>query len=102
MSESSSTNYQQLKALVEARPELLKRLADTKDLHAVAESMSQIAADEGIEISSQEIVIGMQTANQHEGRPNGELNEQDLELVSGGSGSPYCMWTKGCYCFFTK
>jgi hypothetical protein len=29
------------------------------------------------------------------------LDDADLDSVSGG-GSPYCMWTKGCYCFFTK
>lgn len=103
MSESSSTKYQQFRALIQSRPELLERVADTHDLNVVAQSMSQIVADEGIDISAEEIVTGMQMASEQEGRPTGELNDEELEAVSGGSsGSPYCMWTKGCYCFFTK
>lgn len=30
-----------------------------------------------------------------------ELSDAELERVAGG-GSPWCMWTSGCYCFFTK
>lgn len=30
-----------------------------------------------------------------------ELTDAELERVAGG-GSPYCMYTSGCYCFFTK
>jgi hypothetical protein len=29
-----------------------------------------------------------------------ELTDAELEMVSGG-GSPYCMFTKGCYCMCT-
>lgn len=31
-----------------------------------------------------------------------ELSDLQLEQVSGGAGCPYCMFTKGTYCFFTK
>ncbi len=30
-----------------------------------------------------------------------ELTDADLETVA-GAGSPWCMWTDGCYCFWTK
>lgn len=31
-----------------------------------------------------------------------ELSEEQLSQISGGAGCPYCMFTKGTYCFFTK
>ncbi|SMP54804.1 Nif11-like leader peptide family RiPP precursor [Anoxynatronum buryatiense] len=60
----------------------------------------QLAQVNGFEVTAEELeteIEGMAMNMVGEG----ELSDEELESVAGG-GCPYCMFTKGSYCFFTK
>lgn len=101
MSANPAQTFQKLKDLLEARPELARRLDGVNEVNAASGILAGIAADAGLSISAAEIAAHMQSTQQSDGRPDGELDDAMLDAVS-GAGSPWCWMTDGCYCFFTK
>ncbi|EKE77241.1 hypothetical protein P24_05652 [Oceanibaculum indicum P24] len=94
----SQQNFESLKKSVEADPALVQKLSGVKEVGDVAEFLAGVAAQKGIALNADQIKAQM-TASK--AGPDDELDDAALEAVSGG-GSPYCMFTKGCYCIFTK
>lgn len=95
----TSQAYEQLKSIVASNPAHKQKLDGVTEIGDAAETLAGIAAANGISITAEQ--IKQQMAAGSEGRPDDALDDEALEAVSGG-GSPYCMFTKGCYCFFTK
>lgn len=94
----SQQNFETLKKTVESDPALVQKLSGVKEVGDVAEMLAGIAAQKEIPLTAEQ--IKQELASSKTG-PDDELDDAALENVSGG-GSPYCMFTKGCYCFFTK
>ena len=86
-----------LTAMVTSDDALLKRLSQLADTRAVAEELAGVAQEKGLTVSVDEIMARMTPSV---GGPDDELDEQALAAVTGG-GSPYCIFTQGCYCFGT-
>lgn len=94
----SQQNFDTLKKAVESDPALVRKLSGVKEVGDVAEVLAGIAAQKGIPLNAEQIkahIIAGGTG------PDDELDDAALEHVAGG-GSPWCMFTDGCYCFFTK
>ena len=94
-----SAEFEKLKALVQSDESYLATLSRLTEVGDVAAALAVLARENGIQISAEQIKHQM-TANDNAG-PDDELDDAALEAVSGG-GSPWCMFTKGCYCIFTK
>lgn len=96
----SHSELEKLKALIASDSAILKGVAGSGDVKQAAQALAAFAAERQIELSPEEIE-GLFHARSE---PSGEvepLDEAALDQVSGG-GSPYCIFTKGCYCIFTK
>lgn len=92
---------EKLKALIASDSEILKGIAGSGDVKVAAKALAAFAATRGIELTPQEIE-GLFAARQDSAPADLEpLDDDALDHVSGG-GSPYCIFTKGCYCIFTK
>lgn len=94
----SQQSFETLKKTVESDPALVQKLSGVKEVGDVVEVLAGVAAQKGIALNAEQIKAQMAQSGSG---PDDELDDAALEAVSGG-GSPYCMFTKGCYCFFTK
>ncbi|GGB58338.1 hypothetical protein GCM10011505_44020 [Tistrella bauzanensis] len=95
-----STAFEKLKQIVQNDPSLLSGDAAGGDIGQVAAVLENLAREHGLDLTAGQIQENFQ-ANTRDGLPDDELDDLALEQVA-GAGSPYCMFTNGCYCFFTK
>lgn len=97
---SDGTTIDKLKSLLASDPSALQGLAGSGDVKDASAAIAQFAASKGLTISAAEVEKAFQErgAGVAEVQP---LDDAALDLVAGG-GSPYCIFTKGCYCIFTK
>jgi hypothetical protein len=97
----TNSELEKLKALIASDPDLLKGAAGAGDVKNAAKALAQLAASKGIALTSDEIETAF-AGRSEDASPTAEpLDDEALDQVSGG-GSPYCIFTKGCYCIFTK
>ncbi|MDG3444283.1 Nif11-like leader peptide family natural product precursor [Nitrospirillum amazonense] len=97
----SQSELEKLKALIASDAEILKGIAGGGDVKAAAKALADFAATRGIQLTADEIE-GVFAARAGSAPTQMEpLDDDALDHVSGG-GSPYCIYTKGCYCIFTK
>ncbi|WP_372053813.1 Nif11-like leader peptide family natural product precursor [Tistrella mobilis] len=92
-----SQDFDKLKDIIQSNPDLL---SEGGDIGAAARRLEDIARANGLDLDAAEIERQFQ-ARAADGRPDDELDDQALDQVA-GAGSPWCMFTNGCYCFFTK
>ena len=90
--------FETLKMKIKSDQALLEKLAGMKEIDDVAKLLAGIAEAENIAITAEEITTRMKSSLSVE--TGKELDDATLELVSGG-GSPYCIFTDGCYCMCT-
>jgi len=98
---SSHAELDKLKALINAEPDILEGVAGSGDVNEASLALSRFAADRGIRLTPQEVASIFAARGRDTGAAAELLDDDVLESVSGG-GSPYCIFTKGCYCIFTK
>lgn len=91
--------FETLKVRVKSDQALLENLSGLKEIDDVAKALADIAITDGIAITAEEIKARM-TSSRHV-ETGKALDDDVLELVSGGGGSPYCWSTDGCYCMCT-
>lgn len=89
-----------LKKLLAEDPSILDGAAGSGDLNEASAALARHAQAKGISVDAEAVAAAFQE-REGAGQPVEELDDAALEGVSGG-GSPYCMFTKGCYCIFTK
>jgi predicted ribosomally synthesized peptide with nif11-like leader len=61
----------------------------------------KLAQDIGYEFTEAQLQAELE-ARSTQMVPEGPLSDEQLEAVAGGAGCPWCMFTDGSYCFFTK
>lgn len=96
----TDTAIARLQKLLAEDPELLNGVAGSGDVKEASDALARYASAKGVSLTAEEI--------QNVFEPRGgdssaveALDDAALDQVAGG-GSPYCMFTKGCYCIFTK
>lgn len=87
-----------LQQAVAEDPALAERLASLKDVDRVVPELAAFAKARGISVTEAEIRDAFAPRSGGTAQP---LEDEALDAVA-GAGSPYCMFTKGCYCIFTK
>jgi hypothetical protein len=87
-----------LQQAVAEDPALTKKLADLKDVDLVVVELAAVAKQRGIAVTEAEIRASFEPKSGGAPEP---LEDEALDAIA-GAGSPWCMFTKGCYCFFTK
>ena len=92
-----SSDFDKLKDIIRSNPDLL---GDGGDIGAASRRLEEIARENGLDLDAAGIERQFHNSAA-DGRPDDELDDQALDQVA-GAGSPWCMFTKGCYCFFTK
>lgn len=96
-----NAELEKLKALIASDTDILKGIAGSGDVKLAAKALAEFAATRGIQLTQAEIE-GVFAARDTSAPTSMEpLDDAALDHVSGG-GSPYCIFTKGCYCIFTK
>ena len=94
----TQSNLDKLRDLVAASPDALAGAAAEGDVKTAAAALSRYAAGKGLSVSPAEVEQAFrQRAAPAKAEP---LDDAALDKVAGGH-SPYCMFTDGCYCFFT-
>lgn len=91
---------EKLKALIASDSAILNGVAGSGDVKQAAQALAAFAAERQIDLTPQEIET-LFSAREEPAREVEPLDDLALDFVSGG-GSPYCIFTKGCYCIFTK
>jgi hypothetical protein len=94
------TIEEKLQALIAANPDILSGPAGAGDVKEAAAALSRLAKAKGVDLVAADIETAFQT-REAAAQPVEALDDDALAQVAGG-GSPWCMFTKGCYCFFTK
>lgn len=95
-----SSTVEKLQALIADNPDILGGAAGSGDVKEAAAALSRFAKAKGVELDAAEIETAFQ-ARDAAAKPVEALDDDALAKVAGG-GSPWCMFTDGCYCFFTK
>ncbi|TDT93664.1 hypothetical protein DFO45_3042 [Azorhizobium sp. AG788] len=98
---ASDQEIEKLKALIASDSEIMKGIAGSGDVKVAAKALSEFAATRGITLSAEEVEAVFSAREGSAPAKLEPLDEAALDHVSGG-GSPYCIFTKGCYCIFTK
>ena len=94
----SESNLDKLRDLVASNPGALQGAAAEGDVKTAAAALSRFAAGQGLSVSPDEVEQAFRRrAAPDKAQP---LDDAALDKVAGGH-SPYCMFTDGCYCFFT-
>ena len=98
MSDTPSS-LDKLRDLISSNPDALQGAAASGDVKTAAEALSRFASAKGLTVNPQEV----EQAFRNRAAPDKALplDDEALDKVAGGH-SPYCMFTDGCYCFFTK
>lgn len=96
----AQSELEKLKALINSDSGILDGIAGSGDVKQAAKALAAFAAERQIDLSLEEIE-GLFAARSTPAEDIEPLDDEALENVSGG-GSPYCIFTKGCYCIFTK
>lgn len=91
---------EKLKALIAANPDVLNGVAGSGDVKAASAALARFAGSKGVSIDPKAIESAFEARGGADQSVEA-LDDAALDNVSGG-GSPWCMFTKGCYCFFTK
>jgi hypothetical protein len=86
-----------LESTAETDPAFRQRLLDDPRAAIAAATGAQLPAD--LPVNARE--EGGRVRIEFPETASVALSDDDLENVA-GAGCPYCMWTKGTYCFFTK
>lgn len=89
---------QKLQQAVAEDAALSNKLAEIKDVNIIVAELSAFAKVRGLDIAEGEL----RSAFQAKPQPSDEPLEDDALDAIAGAGSPYCIFTKGCYCIFTK
>ena len=92
-----SSDFDKLKDIIQSNPDLL---GEGGDIGAASRRLEEVARANGLDLDVAEIERQFHSRTT-DGRPNDELDDQALDQVA-GAGSPWCMFTNGCYCIFTK
>ncbi|WP_207457416.1 Nif11-like leader peptide family natural product precursor [Azospirillum sp. SYSU D00513] len=96
----TNAELEKLKSLVESNPDALKGAAGSGDVKEASKALAHYASSKGISLTPEEIEKAF-SENPGSGASVEALDDDALDKVSGG-GSPWCIFTDGCYCFFTK
>ncbi|PWC31958.1 Nif11-like leader peptide family natural product precursor [Azospirillum sp. TSO22-1] len=94
-------NLEKLEALIAGEPDILRGAAGSGDVKEASKALARFAASKGVTLAPEEIEGAFAARAAAASGSVEALDDDALEHVSGG-GSPYCMFTKGCYCIFTK
>ncbi len=89
-----------LEKLLADDPEILSGVAGSGDVKEAAAALARHAAAKGVSLTAAEIETAF-LARTDAAQAVEPLDDAALDNVAGG-GSPYCIFTKGCYCIFTK
>lgn len=98
---ASDQELEKLKALIAADSEILTGIAGSGDVKVAAKALSEFAASRGITLTAEDVESVFSARSDSAPVDLEPLDEDALDHVSDG-GSPYCIFTKGCYCIFTK
>jgi hypothetical protein len=93
-----SASIEALRRAVAGDPELAARLATMREVDLVVRELESVAGGLGLALSEEEIRASFSQGGGSGAEP---LDDETLDAIS-GAGSPWCMFTQGCYCFFTK
>ena len=96
----TSEELEKLKSLVESDPDALKGAAGSGDVKDASRALAQYASAKGISLTPEEIEKAFSETPGSAASVEA-LDDDALDTVSGG-GSPWCIFTDGCWCFFMK